>query len=34
MMVGLPESTWIDEFNTAKDLAKIKPKIIRLYPVL
>lgn len=34
MMVGLPESTRIDELNTAKDLAKLKPKLIRLYPVL
>ena len=23
MMIGLPESTWIDELNTAKDLAKL-----------
>lgn len=34
MMIGLPESTWLDELNTAKDLAKLKPKIVRLYPVL
>jgi len=34
MMVGLPESTKIDELNTAKDLAKLKPKIMRIYPVL
>lgn len=34
MMVGLPESTRIDELNTAKDLAKLKPKIMRIYPVL
>jgi len=34
MMVGLPESTRLDELRTAKDLAKLKPKIIRLYPVL
>ena len=34
MMVGLPESTKLDELNTAKDLAKLKPKIVRLYPVL
>ena len=34
MMIGLPESTKLDELNTAKDLAKLKPKIIRLYPVL
>lgn len=34
MMIGLPESTKLDELNTAKDLAKLKPKIVRLYPVL
>ena len=34
MMIGLPESTRLDELNTAKDLAKLRPKIIRLYPVL
>ena len=34
MMVGLPESTRLDEINTAKDLAKLKPKIVRIYPVL
>lgn len=34
MMIGLPESTKLDELNTAKDLAKLKPKLIRLYPVL
>lgn len=34
MMIGLPESTKIDELNTAKDLVKLKPKIVRLYPVL
>lgn len=34
MMIGLPESTWLDELNTARDLAKLKPKIVRLYPVL
>ncbi|MBO5348235.1 MAG: radical SAM protein [Clostridia bacterium] len=34
MMVGLPESTRNDELNTAKDLIKLKPKIIRIYPVL
>ena len=34
MMIGLPESTRIDELNTARDLAKLKPKIVRLYPVL
>ncbi len=34
MMVGLPESTRLDELNTARELAKLKPKIMRIYPVL
>ena len=34
MMVGLPESTALDEVNTARDLIKLKPKIVRIYPVL
>lgn len=34
MMVGLPESTMLDEMQTAKDLARLKPKIMRIYPVL
>ena len=34
MMVGLPESTRIDELNTAKALIKLRPKIVRIYPVL
>ena len=34
MMVGLPDSTRIDEINTAKALIKLKPKMIRIYPVL
>ena len=34
MMIGLPESSKLDEIRTAKDLAKLKPKIVRLYPVL
>ena len=34
MMVGLPESTRIDEINTARDLIKLKPKMVRIYPVL
>lgn len=34
MMVGLPESTKIDEINTAKSLIKLKPKMVRIYPVL
>jgi histone acetyltransferase (RNA polymerase elongator complex component) len=34
MMVGLPESTKLDDLNTAKTLAKLRPKIMRIYPVL
>lgn len=34
MMVGLPESTRLDEMNTARDLVKLRPKIVRIYPVL
>ena len=34
MMVGLPESTTLDEINTAKQLIKLKPKMVRIYPVL
>lgn len=34
MMIGLPESTSLDEINTAKTLIKLKPKIVRIYPVL
>lgn len=34
MMVGLPDSTELDEINTAKALIKLKPKIVRIYPVL
>ena len=34
MMIGLPESTKLDEINTAKELIKLKPKIVRIYPVL
>lgn len=34
MMVGLPESTKQDEINTARELIKLKPKIVRVYPVL
>ncbi|MBO5478273.1 MAG: radical SAM protein [Clostridia bacterium] len=34
IMVGLPESTRLDELNTAKDLIKLKPKMVRIYPVL
>lgn len=34
MMIGMPESTELDEINTAKDLIKLKPKMVRVYPVL
>ncbi len=34
MMIGLPESTENDDINTAKDLIKLKPKMVRIYPVL
>ena len=34
MMVGLPESNRIDDINTAKALIKLKPKMVRIYPVL
>jgi len=34
MMVGLPESTKLDEIRAAKDLIKLKPKMVRIYPVL
>ena len=34
MMVGLPESTKQDEINTAKELIRLRPKIVRIYPVL
>lgn len=34
MMVGLPESTRNDELNTAKEIVKIKPKIVSVTPVL
>ena len=34
MMIGLPESTRQDEINTAKDLIRLKPKMVRIYPVL
>ena len=34
MMVGLPESTKIDEIKTAKALIKLRPKMVRIYPVL
>ena len=34
MMIGLPESTENDDIKTAKDLIKLKPKMVRIYPVL
>jgi histone acetyltransferase (RNA polymerase elongator complex component) len=34
MMVGLPESTELDDLKTAKDLIKLRPKMVRIYPVL
>ena len=34
MMVGLPESTQKDEIETAKNLIKLRPKMVRIYPVL
>lgn len=34
MMVGLPESTKLDEIRAAKDLIKLRPKMVRIYPVL
>lgn len=32
--IGLPESTKIDELNTAKDLAKLRPNLVRIYPMV
>lgn len=34
MMCGLPDSTEKDDIQTAKDLIKLKPKMVRIYPVL
>lgn len=34
MMVGLPDSTEKDDIQTAKDIIKQKPKMVRIYPVL
>ena len=34
MMIGLPESTEADDIKTAQDLIRLKPKIVRIYPVL
>ena len=33
MMVGLPDSTRIDEINTAKNLIKLNPRVIRILPI-
>lgn len=34
MMIGLPDSNPSDDIKTATDLIKLKPKIVRIYPVL
>lgn len=34
IMVGLPESTEKDDIQSAKDSIKLKPKMVRIYPVL
>lgn len=34
MMIGLPDSTEKDDLQTAKDIVKLKPKMVRIYPVL
>lgn len=34
VMVGLPESTKLDEVRCAKEVIKLRPKIVRIYPVL
>ena len=34
MMIGMQDSNELDDLNTAKDLAKLKPKMVRIYPVL
>ena len=34
MMVGLQDSSKEDEIRTAKDLIKLKPSMVRIYPVL
>lgn len=34
IMIGLPDSTRIDEVQTAKKIMKLRPKIVRIYPVL
>ena len=32
--IGLPDSTRIDELNTAKEFAKLRPKKVRIYPMV
>ena len=32
--IGLPDSTRIDELNTARELAKLRPNRIRIYPMV
>jgi len=32
--IGLPDSTKIDEANTAKELAKLRPHKVRIYPMV
>ena len=32
--IGLPDSTKIDELITAKDLSKLRPNAIRIYPMV
>lgn len=34
IMVGLPESTKLDDLNTAKELSKLRPKMVRISPVV
>ena len=34
MMIGLPDSTYLDDINTAKDLIKLKPKMVRFFIIL
>lgn len=34
VMVGLPESTKLDEIRCANQISKLKPKMVRIYPVL
>ncbi len=34
MMIGMQDSSEKDDLQTAKDLSKLKPKIVRIYPVL